>query len=62
MRPACHEVPQAAMMMRSAARKRSLLSLSPEMTIWLPSPDMRPLMQSRMVFGCSNISLSMKWG
>lgn len=30
MRPACHDVPHATMMMRSAAAKRSLLSATPE--------------------------------
>ena len=62
IKPACHEVPQAVMMMRFALRNFSLLSIKPANVMLLCSMFTRPRILVASVVGCSKISLSMKCG
>ena len=62
MRPACQEVPHPQMMKRLAPRIFSRWSMMPE-SLTVPSSGWSlPFMELRSARGCSNISLSMKWG
>src|ERR1700732_5196939 len=55
-------VPQAVKTMRSTSRNSRDDILSPPSLAVHSSRERRPRIASRMAFGCSKISFSMKWG
>ena len=60
IKPACHEVPHAVRTTRSISKSSSSLRLRPASLAVPSSSRSRPPSVSRMLVGCSMISLSMK--